>query len=63
MQFKLSQYLKIIKAGPTVSLSTMEMKWTLTMDVDWHYVVNSGILEVEMHLNDRWVQKQFNKLK
>ena len=61
---QLSFYFKIIQGWSTVILSSsMGMTCPFFMDVDWHCVVKCGILAVTVHIYDRWVQKQFNKLK
>ena len=66
MQFELSQYFKIIQGWPTVTWSsTMELECPFILDVELHCVVKCGILEVTQmqDMDDRWVQKQFNKFK
>ena len=58
-------YFKIIQGWSKVIWISMTIRMTcpLKMDVELHCVVKCGILEVEMHINDRWVQKQINKFK
>ena len=63
MPFWLSQYFKIIQGWSTVIWISTKMECGFVMDVELHCVVKCGILEVEMHINDRWVQKQINKFK